>query len=744
MLFCFREVGDKEREKREKRERRQTREYEVPEVWLIRTRVEVDVSIRLERWRQALTAMSFLMVGCGVAEDTVTTGSLYEEMIDMVGLAEFPEPAYETIQFSSYDRRSNLPGGSDWFANSDGFGGEPVPGFEAVLREPGQDSIGVYLMADVEGPGALVRLWTAAIDGTVQLILDSSDDPVFSGPASDFFQQPLDSFSQSHELNRENLERTLYQRDAVYAPMPFERRLRVEWTGNLAHIHFYQLEVRKYRAGTSIATFRPEDLVTYRETIDEVTAVLADPDAEIGQPATGESGSLSLVLEPGGSEDALLLDGGGAIERLELRLDASDLDRALRQTVLHVHFDGSPWGQVQSPIGDFFGAAPGVNPYQSLPFTVMPDGTLISRFVMPYQKSARIHFVNMGDQSVTISGSVKTVDYEWSNERSMHFRARWRVNHDLIADPDAVQDLPFVVARGKGVYVGTTSFLLNPNPIPTPWGNWWGEGDEKVFVDDDSLPSLFGTGSEDYYNYSWSSPDIFAFPYCGQPRNDGPGNRGFVTNYRWHVLDPLPFERSIGFYMELFSHESTPGVSYARIGYHYALPGLTDDHTAIMPDEVRHLQLPGGWMPEGRFGARNSVFYQTEELSPNRRLQFESGRLYAGARLPVWRPTSSGQALALRVPIRVAGDYRIHFVARLDSNGARANVRFDGDAAELTTDTSSIDLHRPYRTLLRNFTLQTRELSAGTHTLEFSFDGAADGISRPELGIDFVWVQEIR
>jgi len=44
----------------------------------------------------------------------------------------------------------------------------------------------------------------------------------------------------------------------------------------------------------------------------------------------------------------------------------------------------------------------------------------------------------------------------------------------------------------------------------------WGEGDEKVFVDDDRVPSIFGTGSEDYFNYSWSSPDIFAFPYCGQ------------------------------------------------------------------------------------------------------------------------------------------------------------------------------------------------------------------------------------
>ena len=54
---------------------------------------------------------------------------------------------------------------------------------------------------------------------------------------------------------------------------------------------------------------------------------------------------------------------------------------------------------------------------------------------------------------------------------------------------------------------------------------------------EEPLPRIFGTGSEDYFNYAWSSPDIFLFPYCGQPRNDGPGNRGFVTNNRWHIID---------------------------------------------------------------------------------------------------------------------------------------------------------------------------------------------------------------
>jgi hypothetical protein len=73
-----------------------------------------------------------------------------------------------------------------------------------------------------------------------------------------------------------------------------------------------------------------------------------------------------------------------------------------------------------------------------------------------------------------------------------------------------------------------------------------------------------------------------------------------------------------------------------------------------------------------------------------------------------------------------------------------ATVRLDGEAAELTTETTSIDLYRPHRTLLRNFTLRPRDLNAGAHTLEFVFSGASDAVARPELGIDFVWVQEVR
>jgi hypothetical protein len=279
--------------------------------------------------------------------------------------------------------------------------------------------------------------------------------------------------------------------------------------------------------------------------------------------------------------------------------------------------------------------------------------------------------------------------------------------------------------------------------VPTPYGSWWGEGDEKIFVDEDAAPSVFGTGSEDYYNYSWSSPDIFYFPYCGQPRNDGPGNRGFVTNFRWHILDSLPFQKHIRFYMELYSHERTPGLSYARIGYHYARPGLIDDHLAIMPEDLRHLELPEKWRPANRMGARDSVFYEAEQIIRERiHTQMGQGRLWSGARFLTWYPRKPGESKAFSFRIDEGGKYRVHFAAGLTPNAGKISVALDDRFTSLTSNEKIVDLNRPYRTLLRNFTIPTIDLEPGRHTLVLKFEGAPEWVKRPEIGIDFIWIQK--
>ena len=691
-----------------------------------------------------IVVLLLLFVGCSNQKNdshTITTGVLFEEMIDMAALAQYPDPGFKMVQFSSYDHRSKIPGGPDWFANSDGFGGEPIPNFEKVLTEPDESGIGEYLMVDVRGPGAVIRLWTASISGKVRLYIDDLKTPLYEGEADSFFRRPYDTFNGINEIKKERFNKTIYQRDASYAPIPFTKRLRLVWIGNVKEIHFYQIQVRLYPQNTPVVSFSPEDIIYFQDVIDSVSLVLSNPDDNLPTYSAKPPETFGITLQPGDKQDVIFLEGQGAIEKLTLLLKADDPEKALRQTILYIIYDGYPWGHVQSPVGDFFGAAPGINPYQSLPFTVNSDGKMTCRFVMPFQSSLRIILENKGEDAVVVKGEVDPMDFAW-NENTMHFRARWRVDHNIVASNQDVQDLPFLLANGKGVYVGTTSLLLNPASAPTPWGNWWGEGDEKVFTDDDLSPSIFGTGSEDYYNYSWSSPEIFYFPYCGQPRNDGPGNRGFVTNYRWHILDPVPFNSNIRFYMELFSHNRTPGLSYARIAYHYAIPGLTDDHLPIMEEDVRHIMLPFGWQPASIFGARNSVFYPAEEIITGKRSEIiRKDGLWAGGQILIWKPEKTGERMNFVLPVKEGGKKRITMTAALTPKSGEIKVFLDSKA--LSGSNQTIDLFRPYRTLLRNFGFDPLELEAGNHTLSLEYAGTFDTIPDPEIGIDFFWVQTI-
>jgi hypothetical protein len=674
--------------------------------------------------------------------EPITTGSLISQMIDMQRLAEFPDPAYKTVQFSSYDHRSTLPGGPMWFANSDGFGREPVPNFEGVVKQPDDKGVGEYLICDVEGPGAIVRTWSARMEGVIRVYLDGSETPLFDGPAEQFLMRTYEPYASAARIDASLFANTFFQRNAAYCPIPFAKHCRMVWIGDLKTTHFYQVQVRLYDKRAEAVTFGPEDLSTYEPELRRVAKILADPDGAWEYSSREKPVEFAVTVQPGAKAEALQLTGPAALERLTVAVKAADRDTALRQTVMHVICDEYPWGQVQSPVGDFFGSGPGVNPYVSIPFTVASDGTMACRYMMPFEKSLKLVFENHGGQPVEIAGTALPTPYAWNRDRSMHFRARWRVNYDLAASNQDVLDLPFLIANGSGVYVGTAVMLLNPNPVPSSGGNWWGEGDEKVFVDADVRPSTFGTGSEDYFDYAWSSTDVFFFPYCGQPRNDGPANRGFVSNHRWQIVDALPFQQRIGFYMELFSHERTEHFSYARIGYHYARPGLMDDHVAITNEDVRKPELPLEWEPAARGGARNSAFYQAEDIVKSKRhILVEEGRLWAGGKLCRWNPNDQGEELTFTVAVKENGMYNVAFCFARDARSGRVSLLVDGKKAELGAESGIVDLHEPHRTMLRMEGVKPMSLAAGEHALTLRFAGAHEGAKEAAIGIDFISLQ---
>lgn len=683
---------------------------------------------------------------------TITTGALVQEMIDLRRLTDFPRRPGRIVLFSSYDRAASLPGGPGWFSNNVGFGAENTPNFVGVVKKPDASGVGEYLVCDVRGPGAILRTWTAGpedIKGDLRVYLDGARQPLYEGDAAQFLLCPYVTFLQNSGLKDAVVRGAFVQNMAAYCPIPFAKRLRIIWTGRIPDKHFYEVTVRLYEPGTPVKTFAPEDLRTYAAQFKAVGRVLADPQGQYRYRSTMRSVRLNDTVGPGEAKEMLRLKGPQALERLTLKLSAADLDLALRQTILHVICDEYPWGQVQAPVGDFFGAAPGVNPFDSLAMTVLPDGTMTCRFIMPFERSLRIVLDNRGAQPVAVTGDALPMRYPWNAETAMHFRARWRVNHDVTGDArDAAQDMPLLIAGGRGLYVGSAVFLLNPCAVPTPWGSWWGEADEKVFIDDDTFPSCFGTGSEDYFNYTWSSPDIFWRALCGQPRNDGPGNRGFVANFRWHIPDPLPFTRRIAFYLQLWTHERTPGMSYARIAYHYARPGIFDDHLPITNENLRLIGLPPGWQPAARKGAANTTFHEPEELvQPGASVTSETGNPWSGGRLLVWQPKSLGDELRFRLPVVESGRCAIVLGAALDARAGVLKACLDGTSLEFNGTAQgappapALNLHEPHRVQLRHYDSVPLELTQGAHTLTLRCEALSPLGGPTAFGIDYLGVQ---
>ena len=452
-------------------------------------------------------------------DHSITTISLLNELVDLHRLTVLPEDNYRTIQFSSYDRRSTKTTDSCWFSNEDGFGNEPLPGFAKVLKQPDSDGIGEYLICDVRQPGAIVRLWTAGLNGKIRLFLDDSEKPVFEGDAQDFFWKTAEMLSGKEA--RSGYTDIFRQFDATYFPIPFSKGCRIEWIGDIGKIHFYHVGVRIYDPGVKVETFRISDFRDYIPKIEEVINIL-------GSPAAIDTSDTSLIKFPdteipdSSGREIYYKRGTGEIEYFSLRISASDIEAALRKSVLTFYFDDASVPQVEAPVGDFFGSAPGLNPYRSLPFAVQADGLMICRFVMPFKKSVRIKIDNWSGENLKLQGSIRVADINWEDGRTMHFRARWKIDHGLTASAfdtgNGVQDIIYLMASGEGRVVGAGAFIYNPSNATTSWGNWWGEGDEKIFVDRDTFPSFFGTGSEDYFNYSWSSARIFSYPYCGQTK----------------------------------------------------------------------------------------------------------------------------------------------------------------------------------------------------------------------------------
>jgi hypothetical protein len=283
-------------------------------------------------------------------------------------------------------------------------------------------------------------------------------------------------------------------------------------------------------------------------------------------------------------ETLTLLDeaGPGLITHVWVTI-ASEDPHHLKALVLRMYWDGESSPSVEAPIGDFFGLGLGdYHLYQSVPLSVGADKALNCFFPMPFQKHARI--------TVTNEGAIKTdafyfnIDYRAyakplpADELYFHAQYRqaapahgwtndWKSNGDPLVDQkknlNGEGNYVWMEATGRGHFVGVTMSVLENQD------KWWGEGDDMFFVDGEALPSINGTGSEDYFLGAWDfGGRPFAYGLFGAPVVGQEVAGGRWSLYRFHLDSPIPFTKSLRATIE-HGHANHRSDNYFSVAYWY-------------------------------------------------------------------------------------------------------------------------------------------------------------------------------
>lgn len=438
-----------------------------------------------------------------------------------------------------------------------------------------------------DGAGAIVRTWmpflkpdktTADID--IRIYLDGSEEPVLEGNMLGLFNgDGLFPYPFAHKSLRSAVS---------FFPIPYAKSCKITTTGRP---FFYQFTYRKYAQGTAVKTFTLDDFYAAAQLTEETGKALLNDKKRIER----EEVTLNASIDANEEKTIQLPKGVAAVRSLSVKLDNYESASITRKVVLKMNFDGEQ--TVWCPIGDFFGTGIGLNPYQTWHNTVKEDGTMNCRWVMPYQKTGSISVENLGDEVVKVELTALVGDYKW-NEQSMYFNAAWRGQYPVPTRP--FSDWNYVILKGKGVYVGDALTVMNPVE------RWWGEGDEKIWVDGEDFPSIFGTGTEDYYAYSWGgrSTDFYEHPFHAQPRcfvynklnrktTNEKNTSGYSTETRTRALDTMPFGTSLQLDMEVWSWTEC-NMGYGVGMYWY---GFKETKSNRMPDPEGVLDIPP--LPEG-------------------------------------------------------------------------------------------------------------------------------------------------
>ncbi len=214
-----------------------------------------------------------------------------------------------------------------------------------------------------------------------------------------------------------------------------------------------------------------------------------------------------------------------------------------QEMLLRIYYDGRDRPGVEAPVGDFFANCFGERrEVISTPVVVEDADSYNCYWRMPFRKSIRIEIENQSEKQI----SLLYYNIDWIEkeipEETPYFYAQYRQEYPAKKGEDYV----VLDTEGKGHYVGTVLCVRTRSP------SWFGEGDEKIYIDGEKVHSIQGTGTEDYFLSAWglqtTSTPCFGTPYFDQWGIVG----GHTSAYRWHIHDPIVFQKRIRFTLEHF------------------------------------------------------------------------------------------------------------------------------------------------------------------------------------------------
>ncbi|BDD62103.1 hypothetical protein MPDQ_000700 [Monascus purpureus] len=285
-----------------------------------------------------------------------------------------------------------------------------------------------------------------------------------------------------------------------------------------------------------------------------------------------------------------------------------------RKVLIKMYWDDSETPNVLAPLGDFFCIGHSLTSnFQSLPFTVSarPEddkkfggaAALNCYLPMPFNKRARIEVENQGENSLI---QYFYIDYElrlkpFDPSKILYFHAHWRRENPTqgwappemqtnspetnVPNLDGKDNYVLLDTTGAGTYIGCNHSVAHFQ------GSWWGEGDDMIFIDDDTWPpSIHGTGGEDYFCMGWGMQKN-AYPFCGSILHESEVPN-YQVSYRWHLPDPVRFNKKIRVTME-HGHANHLSDDWSTTVYWYqTLPGPKLDILPVQQRLPRKPQFP--------------------------------------------------------------------------------------------------------------------------------------------------------